>query len=248
MAKIIDNVILNTLLFAIFTVWATYLTQNLTYGILISAILVLLLAILTKPNNDKKINPDGYIPKFVTMTNQQLNELIFATLTPQTSPVIKRGNVILNSNTLLLPHLKFSKISADDIYGKARKAKFSGFKKLILLVNEYDETAFDKIKQYLPVQVEILDVRSLILSLDKANLLPSIPLSTKKVKPKFTALLKTAVKRKNFKYFLLSGLSLLLLSFVTPLKLYYLTFSTISLSFAILCVLKRKAKKTSYFI
>ena len=247
MAKIIDNVILNTLLFAIFTVWATYLTKNLFIGMSISLIIVLIIAILIKPKKKAKINPDDYVAKLVTTPLHKQIDLFFSILSPNVSPVLKKGNVTINSDTLFMPYLKFAKINADEIYGKARKAKFSGFKKLILVVNEYDEKDYQKIKQYLPISVELIDVRCAIYALDKANLLPDVP-NNKAERPKLSVLFKSAIGRKNFKYFLLSGLSLALLSVLTPLKLYYLTFCTISLSLAILCIIKRKTQKPTYFI
>ena len=246
MAKIIDRIVLNTLLFAIFTLWATYITNNIIIGAGIAFILILTISIFTKPKTELKFVPEDYIPKLTTMPTHYLVDLIMKVIIPSYHPTQKKNAIVLG-DVLLVPFLKLTPVSADEIYAKARKAKFSGYKKLVLILNSYDENQFNKITQFLPLSVENIDSKVVICALKKANALPEIPKQAK-VKPKLKSVFKNAFCKKNFKYFLLSGFSLAILVVFTPFKLYYLVFCTITLSFALLCLFKKQKKIPSYFI
>ena len=122
-----------------------------------------------------------------------------------------------------------------------------GYSALTLIVNGYDKDGYSKLIPYFPCKTELVSSKVFIESLKKTDLLPDIP-DDKKQKPKLALLLKGIINRKCAKYYLLSGLSMAILAFFTPLTLYYLVFCTISLTLGGLCILKRKEKKPSVFI
>lgn len=247
MPKIIDRIILITILFVIFTLWSTYITQNFFIGISISAILMMIFGLFLKPNKKIKFNPLNYVNKLTSLSFREQNELFIKAISPRLNPQKdKNGLIKVNETELFLPHLRFSKLPAGEIFRKSLFAQKRGYTKLLLLNNGYDESAFNQIKPYLPIPTELISTTDAIVSLGKLNLLPEIPKSQKK-KPAIKEIFKSAFNKRNAKYFLLSGFSLGFLAIFTPLKLYYLCFCTVSLSFSALCFFRKTKKQSSTF-
>lgn len=246
MAKIIDRVALVGIVFLTFFLWSVYVIKNLVLGILISLMLTLSLSILIKPK--ERFQPDKYVVKLTTLPLSTLNALLLKVLNPSINANLdNRGFVSTADYTLILPLLKFSSVTADELYKKSQFCLRLGYAKLILILNEYDVVGYEKILPYLPCKTEIVSSKVFIQSLKKTDLLPDVP-NNKKQRPKLSTLKNNILSRKCAKYYLLSGFTMGFLSFFTPLTLYYLVFCTISLTLGALCLLKRKEKKPSYFI
>ncbi len=246
MARIIDRLVLILILFIIFTLWLTYLTENAFLSICISALLCVLIAILIRPKNKKvKINAENYIPKLSTMRYKEISNLIYGTISEENNPKInEKGLITLNEKTVLIPIVRMSEITADEVCKLSEKIKKAGYSKLILVVAYYDKIGCDKIKPYLAIPVEFLRIEDVLLSLQSKDKLPKIE-GKAIVKRKFKMLFSSALKRQNGKYFLFSGLMMAFLSVFTPLTLYYLVFCTFTLGFAFLCFIKKKEKTPS---
>ena len=135
-------------------------------------------------------------------------------------------------------------ISADEICKLSESAKRLRYKKLVLVVHSYDKIGYLKIKPYLSVQVEFLGIDKVLTALEKSNELPEVK-EQKVRKQKFITLFHSATKRKNGKYFFLTGISMAFLSVFTPLTLYYLIFSTFMLVTSLCCFLKKKENTPS---
>ena len=246
MAKIIDRVALIGIIFLTFFLWSVYLTKNIVLGCLLSLMLTLLLSVLVKPK--EKFIPDEYIVKLTTMPLKTLNTLLLKVLNPSmVAKYDENGFISTGDHTLILPNLKHSKLTADEIYALSIQTVQKGYAKLILILNDYDEIGYQKLLPYFHCQVDIIQSKTFINALKKTDLLPTLPTNVKK-KPKLNAIIKRAFDRKNAKYFLFSGLTMAFLVLFTPLTLYYLIFCTISLTCAILCLLKRREKKPSIFV
>lgn len=246
MAKIIDRVALIGIIFLTFFLWSVYVTKNLILGILISLTLTLTLSVLVKPK--ERFEPDKYVVKLTTLPFSTLNTLLLKVLNPSINAKIDdRGFVSTPDYTLVLPFLKHSSITADELYKKSQSCVRLGYAKLVLILNEYDEKGYEKLTPYMPCKTEVVSSKSFVEALKKTDLLPTVP-TNKKKKPKLSALKNNVLARKCAKYYLLSGLTMGFLAFFTPLTLYYLVFCTISLTLGGLCLLKRKEKKPSYFI
>lgn len=82
------------------------------------------------------------------------------------------------------------------------------------------------------INIEIVKAKQVYKFLAKHNALPVL----KKPRQKFSfkALLQTILSRRNFKNYAFSGAVLVLVSFLTPLKIYYIVFGTILLVLALL--------------
>lgn len=246
MAKIIDRIALTGIVFLTFFLWSAYITQNLILGILISLTLTLTLSVLIKPK--ERFEPSHYVVKLTTLPLSTLNALLLKVLNPSIGARLDdKGFVSTPDYTLILPLLKHSAITADELYKKSQSCVRSGYAKLVLIVNEYDANGYEKLSPYLPCKTEIVSSSVLVEALKKTDLLPSIP-TTKRTKPRLSALKNNLLARKCAKYYLLSGLTMSFLAFFTPLTLYYLVFCTVTFTLGILCLLKRKEKKPSYFI
>lgn len=246
MAKIIDRVALVGIIFTTFFLWSVYVTKNLLLGVLISLTLTLALSILVKPK--EKFEPDKYVVKLTTFSHSTLNDLLLKVLNPSINAKLDdKGFVSTPDYTLILPLLKHSPVSADELYKKSQSCLRLGYAKLILILNEYDVSGYEKIMPYMPCKTEIVSSKVFVEALKKTDLLPQIPTNHKK-RPKLSSLKNNVLARKCAKYYLLSGLTMGFLAFFTPHTLYYLVFCTISLVFGGLSLLKHREKKPSYFI
>lgn len=246
MAKIIDRIIFVSLLFIIFTLWIIFLSKDVALAICISVGLCIIITILIKPKTPKvKIKAEEYIPKLSSMSKTELNNLILGVLSEKCNPKINEKNLlIINENQLILPIIRMSEISVDEIRRLSNSTQKLGYTKLILVIGTYDKVNFPKIIPYLSVPVEILSVDNLIVSLNKINALPQINKKLVK-KQKWKELFAKTLRRKNGKFFLFSGLTMAFLSVFTPLTFYYLTFSTVTLILAGLCLLKKTEQPSS---
>lgn len=247
MVKVVDRIALLSILFVTFFVWSVYLTKNIVLGLFLSLILTLTLSILVKPKNPKFI-PDRYIVKLTTMSVSALNALLIKTINPSASAKIdEKGLISTPDHTLILPYLRHSCLTADDLFKRAQNTVSMGYSKLILIVNSYDAIGLQKISPYLPCKVETVSSKSFVESLKKTDLLPDLP-DDKRKKPAIISLIKSIFIRKNAKYYLFSGLTMGFLAFFTPLTLYYLIFCTLSLISCGICLFKKSEKKPSVFI
>ncbi len=247
MVKIIDRIVLFAILFVIFTLWSTYIIGNIYLGVCLSLIFVLIFGLLTKSNKKEKFHSSSYIPKLTTLSFNEQNDLFIKIISPELHPRKSNyGLIKIGEDGLFLPCLRFQQLSADEIYRKVVFANRNGYKKLYLLTNDYDTVAFEKIKQFLPISVLVIKTDEAVNALKQENALPSLPIN-KKNKPKLKAILNSSFKRKNAKYFLLSGISLGFFAFFTPMKLYYLIFCTLSLSAGALCLFKKNDPVSKFF-
>lgn len=246
MNKITDRIVLITILFLLFTLWITYLSKNPLLAIIISAVLCLVIGILIRPRKKKPIiKADEYLPKLCAMSNKDISDMIIKVISSDIHPKISpKGLITADGKMLILPLLKMREITADEICKLSESAKRLSYKKLVLITYSYDKTGYEKIKPYLSTPVEFLGIDKVLNALEKCNYLPEIN-KKQAVKQKFSILFRSATKRKNGKYFLISGLSTAFLSVFTPLTLYYLIFSTIMLIASIFCFLKKKERTPS---
>lgn len=246
MSKLIDRIVLISIIFIISILWLTYLSKSVTLSIGLSALLCIIVAILIKPREkNKKIKAEDYVPKLSAMKSSELNNLILSVLSDKCAPKITSNNlIVINENELVLPIIRISEVSVDEIRRLSEKTKKKGFQKLILVIASYDKINFAKISPYLATPVEFISFDNVICALNKINALP--PLNKAKIKKqKYRELFASALKRKNGKYFLFSGLTMAFLAVFTPLTLYYLIFSTLTLVLAVLCFLKKAEKNPS---
>ena len=135
-------------------------------------------------------------------------------------------------------------VTADEICKISESAKRLSYKKLVLVINSYDKIGYLKIKPYLSVPVEFLEIEKVLLALEKTDGLPEIA-TQKPRKQKLITMFHTFAKRKNGKYFFLTGISMAFLSMFTPLTLYYLLFSTLMLVMSMCCFFKKKESTPS---
>ena len=241
MNKVFDRLMLISILFLIFVLWITYLTKNPLIAIIVSIMLCLVIGIIIRPRKKRTaIHVDAYLPKLSAMTNKQLSEMIIKVLSKEINPKISpQGLISAKDKMLILPMVKMREITPDEICKLSESAKRLCYKKLILVVNSYDKVGYAKIRPYLSVDVEFLGIDKILALLEKSNELPEIQ-SQKAKRQKLVTFFHSATKRKNGKYFLLTGISMAFLSIFTPLTLYYLIFSSFMLITSMCCYLKKK--------
>lgn len=137
---------------------------------------------------------------------------------------------------------KFSPISADDIVKARRIALKYNFDKVYFVSRQPKREIFLLINS-LDITFEYVENRVLHKYLKLHNALPEKMVASKRrmQKVKFTTVCENVFVHKRAKYFAFSGITLGLMSFFTPLTLYYLVLSSISLAAMCVCLLQKKA-------
>lgn len=95
--------------------------------------------------------------------------------------------------------------------------------------NQETKTLADKLN------IELISLQTLYSVMKKVNYYPEIKIDLADKKPKFKEVLKGMFLKSHAKNYLLAGIMLVFLSFLTPFKIYYLIFGGVFLIFSVLC-------------
>lgn len=140
-------------------------------------------------------------------------------------------NYILLENSVILANFKFSSLSYGDINSALQIASKYGKSKIYIMTKGIERKAYQlaNIKQ---IRIEIVKTKALYKFLKKHNALPDLKRQKRKLDIKqFFGII---FSRRNLKSYLFSGTILITVAFLTPLKIYYLTFGSILLVLALL--------------
>lgn len=191
--------------------------------------------------------------RFAIMGSEQIDYFINVT-PPYFSPEKTDGGYVVTLNcekTMICPNYKFSPCSYDDIAKFYRTAKKEQIRhiKILSKINSRQTIIFAR---ELDVEFEFVPSKTVRKYLYNHNALPEIikktPQKKKTIKEFFT---KDKAEWKEFfagifikkraKYFLLSSISMAILSFFTPLKWYYITVSIITFICGMTCLMRENA-------
>ena len=153
--------------------------------------------------------------------------------------------------TLLIPYFRFAPCSKEDIAKFYREAKKNGIKNIKVLskLNNRQTVLFAR---ELDVEFDFVSSKKVRKYLYNHNALPEVIKKSSEKKQTLKDFLKKSRTewkefffgifiKKRAKYFLLSSISMAILSFFTPLKWYYVTVSAITLVCGITCLLRENA-------
>lgn len=137
---------------------------------------------------------------------------------------------------------KFSPLSCDDVVKARNEAIKHNFNEVTIYAKrpKRDTLLF---MNKLEINIAYKDSKSLHRYLKQHNALPDKlhPQKKKKTPISFDELIENVFTKKRAKYFAFTGFTLALMSFFTPLTLYYLILGSISLAFTVLCLIRAKA-------
>ena len=220
MFKTVDRIIINIAVWLILLALSIYVSNYIVLSVVISTIVFILGKSLINliPKRDKTLITRADKQKAYYAVNKCLDKFanVFKT---ELNPRIENDFVALDidgKNCAVYPMISLTPINYKDVLPVAEKAK-EKYDKLFLICADVDNTV-NAVKPYLPITTDEISYYSLFPTLEK-----TYPQNAVKIKRKFN--FKIAHNRS----LLFGGLSLILLSFIVPMRLYYIITGTLSI-------------------
>ncbi|MBO7186943.1 MAG: hypothetical protein J6V68_00915 [Clostridia bacterium] len=226
--------------FLLLTVLSYYLSHFFTLfisiflSLFVSALVFLklknkrLLNTLTKKENALKFS---VINNFCLLNeNQQIDELKKALTISENTLYTTKNSVTINDDFILKVKFGFYTLTPADISEVYKKIK-SKTKKIALFCYKYSPDA-EKLAQKLGVT--LIDESKTFALFKKANYYPEIKIDFNEEKLSFKQIFNSLLVKKNAKNYLFSAIMIFLLSFLSPLKFYYVLFGSFLTILAIL--------------
>ncbi len=159
--------------------------------------------------------------------------------------ITKKDNMYLWNNIPVFVWLKFGNISADSIVAMCNTCKKYNFSKAYVIASSKDKNALTLSKKLCQINLMFYDLKNIYKYAEKSNLLPKNQKYKGYYKQTFLLALSTIFDRKNTKRYIFVSFVLLLLSLLTPLWIYYLALSSISLVLGAICLIKNRCNLPS---
>jgi len=230
MGRKIDRISICAITFILFFAWGSYFIKKLTLTFLFAFLITFLVALLVlgRKGNKKPYSYERLMTEFCLKGNEYAASLIYRALSNPSAELL--GNIIKKECALFVCSCKFSALNKQDMAGIVNSAKKEGASEVYILCRGIERGAYNLVPRSL--KVKTVKIAAVYKFLDKKNLLPE--LSEEKSKFTFSLILESVFRRGAFKYYMFSGAVLILMSFLTPLRIYYITMGSISLLFALL--------------
>ncbi|MBR7159850.1 MAG: hypothetical protein IKD20_02320 [Clostridia bacterium] len=230
MKGIIDKIVLYITVSVLCLSWLWYLKINISLALSISLIVGLVVCMVVY-RGEGKIPLSRYIDYLRTLDERELYEHIARYIHPSYEAKVQDSHLSLNDGSVLVAQIGYSTPSKD--YMASLYRRYKGAER-IYLFTPHDTKG---LLAYSKAKVIPLHPRTLLKKLVKLGFtLPTTP--KKKVD------LSTIFQRSRAKYYLFSGVVLMLNIFLyTPYRLYYVITSSLLLTMALFCLFSKPTKK-----
>lgn len=232
MAKIFDYISLTIITFLLTFVWSALAFDSALPALILSCTLTLIAVVTLRYIRQKTGKPytyDRLALEFGIRGNEYIVSLLLGVL--KNPDVLSGGNFILLANSIIISNYKFSALGISDVGAACMLAKRYDRTRVFLICRTIDRRAYT-VARLENVKITPIRVKTVYKLLKKHGALPDL----KPAKEKFSlkGFASVALARTNFKSYAFSGVVLILVSFITPLKIYYIVFGSISLALAAL--------------
>lgn len=235
-ARFIDSLLFVFIFLSIIAILLFALDFSLLYIILILSILFsifLVYLIKHKAKTTKHLSYKEFIIHCILQGNDYVKMLLSEIIYP-TKKFKDFDSYIELDNKYIYIYLKFSPLGFDSLVPIYRQAKSLGMKNIIILSAIKDKKILN-LTRHLDIDIKIMDLHPIYRKI-KTN-----PILKKKKSKSFNFELKNILlsffKKQNIKYFVISSISMSILSFFTIYKTYYLYLALVSLLFALINVI-----------
>ncbi len=234
MAKTVDFISITILTFLLTFVWAAFAFKNAIVSLVFSitiAILTTLTILRVFKTTQRPYTYDRLEFEFCMQGNEHVINILKSII--KNDKIDNGSNYILLNSAIIIANYKFSQLGLADICAVCNLATKHQRRRVFLLTKGIDRRAY-LVAQQKGVKITVVKTKEVFKFLKKHSALPDL----KPIKKKFSlkGLLQTALARHNFKAYAFSGAVLILTSFITPLKIYYMVFGSISILLALLCL------------
>lgn len=232
MAKILDYISLSVIILLVTFVWSTLAFGNWIVSLIFSIALTIAAIFTVKYVKSKKNKPYTYdrLAFEFAMRGSEYIVQIFKSII-KNDEFESGSNYILLKNSIIVFAYRFNLLSINDICSICSLANKHEKNTVFLLTKGIDRRAY-QVVQMQSIKLKILKIKTVYKFLYKHNALPDL----KPIKTNFSLkwLAQVIFNRVNTKSYIFSGAILIGVSFLTPLKIYYIVLGTISLMFALL--------------
>ena len=234
MSRTIDYISATVLVLLITLVWSFFLFSNfigaLIFSVCFTAIAIFTIRYVSKKKN-KPYSCDRLELEFCIKGNEYVINLLKSAI--KNDKIENCCNYILLENAVIIANYKFSSIGISDMCGVCNLTKKLGRNDVFLICKGIERKAY-QIADIEKIKVRPVKIKAVYKFLKKHDALPDL----KETKAKFsiTAVFQKVLARQNFKNYAFSGTILTLVAFITPFKIYYIVFGSISLLLALLCL------------
>lgn len=244
MGKIVDAIIARLIIFVAITIVALFLVKSALTAVAISTVLTLIISIciagIEKKQKVKAIKLKKFNTYMIVYGFDTVSETIEKILPGSQK---KNGYMLTASNAVIMPAYKFSKVNKDDIIKAYRTAISENATDVYIIGIEADREALLFSTTLSGKKFFFIPSKVFYKAAKANNILPKDTISVKSEKIRFKDILLILFSKNNAKRFLVASVFLLLLSFLTPLKNYYLAISAVTLLFAVISLFSKNAKE-----
>jgi len=250
LALVIDNLFCSIFIFAIIFVWVRRITKNAILSLIFSISMSLTAFIVILYHSLKKHHKQNLNISNKKFIDECMNFLIYA---PKHTYINYIENLfsathinsyIFKTETFYLYiNLKYDSTDKDfqnliEIISQENKENF-----IVFLITKSTSKSFDELILNSPYKLTPIPILSLKKLMEQKSFYP-IAIDNLKAKNKKQLLLKyknkiTNLSRKDFKNLLITGLSLLFISLITPYSFLYLLIGSVLLILSIISLLKK---------
>lgn len=232
MAKLFDGISLTIITFLITFVWTSLAFDSALPALIMSCTLTLIAAVTFAYARKKTAKPYSYdrlALEFGIRGNEYIISLLKGVL--KDPYVVSGGNYILLERSVVIANFRFSPLGIGDIGAACTLARKYGLRQIFIVCRTVDRHAYT-VAQLEGVRLCPVRVKAVYKLLKRHGALPDL----KPVKEKITlkSILSAALSRQCFRSYAFSGVLLVLISFITPLRIYYIVMGSISLLLAAL--------------
>lgn len=230
MKGILDKIVLYLTVSLLCLSWLWYSRVNFNLALIISSLVGLVVCMLIY-RGEGKIPMSRYLDYLRTLDERELYEHIAGYIHPSYEAKVEDSHLSLIDGSVLVAHIGYATPSKD--YMTSLYRRYKGAERIYLFTHHDTKGLL----AYSKAQVVPLHPRTLLKKLIKAGFtLPTTP--KKKID------LSTIFQRSRAKYYLFSGVVLMLNIFLyTPYRIYYIITSSLLLTMAIFCLFSKPTKK-----
>lgn len=232
MAKAIDYVALTVITLLLTFCWSALAFDDPVGALIFSCALTLIVAVSVIYLRSKRGKPYAYdrlALEFSLKGNEYIINLLKSIL--KSADIDSGSNYILLKNSIIIACFKFGTLNISDVANVCNTALKFDKRRIFVITRGVDRRAY-AVVQMQNVKLEAVKIRAVYKFLQKHGALPDL----KPLKKRFSlrALVEAALSRSNFKSYAFSGIVLTLVSFITPLKIYYICVGSALLVLALL--------------
>lgn len=246
MAKTIDYIALRFAIFMLLLIWFNYLIDSFflagVFSIILFAVICAIIEWLKSRKKTTAYSLDKFSKQLSIMGNPYVINLYAKTYGLDINLI--KNNTIIQDNTLIISIYKFSDIGVEDIANTFRTALESDIKNIKIICKGVSRDAL-MLAESLPVNFVFIKGNALFKQLKATQSVPPL-LEMKKTTIKnfsFKNFFDLILSSANTKHYIFSGAILGIMSFIAPMKLYYILISTFSFLTALLTLLYPKIRQ-----